>query len=117
MRVAFDHHFTPRVAAILRQVGLDAVAAAEVGLGGDDEELLTLCWETGRTLITNNAADFELLARRWQGQGRSHHGLVFSSYASMPRTDESVARYAESVAALMRAHPGDADFVDVIHWL
>lgn len=43
------------------------------------EPLLGLCAANGRALLTNNVADLAVIVRQWQAQGRSHHGLIFTS--------------------------------------
>lgn len=62
-------------------------------------------------------ADFAVIARQWQAQGRSHQGLVFTSDHSMPRSRNTIGRYVELLAALMTDNPGDDSFVDRVHWL
>ena len=118
MKVALDHHYSPTIARELREHGHDVVAAVEVGWEAeDDEPLLALCSKDGRTLLTNNVADFAVIARRWQVEGRAHQGLIFTSDSSLPRTRNTIGRYVEAIAELMRANPGDDGFADRIHWL
>lgn len=58
----------------------DVVTAGDQGREAeDDEPLLGLCASYGRALLTNNVADLAVIARQWQAQGRSHHGLIFTS--------------------------------------
>lgn len=94
------------------------VAAIEVGWHHvDDETLLASCDAEQRALLTNNVADFAVIARRWQAEGRSHHGLVFSSDASMPRTRDTVGRFVEAIDVLMSARSADDGLADQIHWI
>lgn len=118
MKLALDHHYSPLIAEGLRERGFDAVATLEAGWEAeDDEPLLALCVGEQRVLLTNNVADFVAIQRRWHAEGRSHHGLVFTSDASLPRTRKNIGRYLDAIEMLMRDHPGIDDFIDRIHWL
>ena len=118
MRLALDHHYSPLIAAGLRARGHAAIAVIEAGWEAeDDEPLLTLCLGDRRALLTNNVADFAVIARRWQSEGRSHHGLIFTSDASLPRTCDNIGRYVEGLDVLLHDHPDANSFVDRSHWL
>ena len=118
MKLALDHHYSPLIAQELRNRGHDVVAAVEAGWEAeDDDTLLGLCMDEQRTLLTNNVADFAVIARRWHTEGRAHGGLVFTSDVSRPRTRDAIGRYVEALAALMHENPSDEGFVDRIHWL
>lgn len=118
MRLSLDHHYSPLIAEGLRHRGHDAMAAIEVGWEAeDDERLLGLCAETRRVLITNNVADFSVIGRWWQADGRSHWGLIFTSDAGWPRTRDNVGRYVDAIDSLMRDNLDPDAFIDRIHWL
>jgi len=118
VRLILDHHYSPLIAERLRDLGHDVVAATEVNREAEeDEPLLALCATEGRVLLTNNVADFAVIARRWQVEGRSHRGLIFTSDASFPRTRNVIGRYVEALDALMRDNSDDRSFVDRVHWL
>lgn len=118
MRLALDHHYSPQIAERLRERGHDVVAAVEVGWHAEeDESLLTCCYEDRRALLSNNVADFVVIARRWLAEGCSHHGLIFTSDHSMPRTRGNIGAYVEALGRLLEANAGDDAFVDRIHWL
>jgi len=118
VRLGLDHHYSTRIAEALRARGHDVVAAIEAGWEEEaDEPLLARCADAKRVLLTNNVADFAVIARRWQAEGRSHHGLWFTSDASLPRTKSMVGRYVELIDGLMAANPDEDSFVDRSHWL
>jgi len=118
VKLALDHHYSDQIAIQLRRRRCDVVAAIERGWESeDDEPLLVLCSGEGRALLTNNVADFTVIARRWALEGRSHAGLIFTSDASLPRGRNTIGRYVETLSALMRANPGDGAFLDRVHWL
>lgn len=118
MRLALDNHFSPVIAAKLRERGHDVMAAAEQGWARhSDEALLTGCQREQRALLTNDVTDFTRLAREWAADGRSHAGLVFTSNASMPRSKKMIGRYVRALDALLQANPAADAFADRIHWL
>jgi len=118
VRLALDYHYSPLIAEQLRDRGHDVIAARDAGWQAeDDEPLLELCGADRRVLLTNNVADFVVIARRWHAGGLSHHGLVFTSDARLPRTRETIGRYVDAIDVLMREHPSLDGFIDRIHWL
>jgi hypothetical protein len=118
VRLALDNHYSPTIARRLRELHFDVVAAVERGWDAeDDEPLLMLCVSERRTLLTNNVSDFVAISRRWHAEERSHSGLVFTSDASRPRHRDTIGRYVEALAALLKANPYDDAFLDRVHWL
>ena len=118
MKLALDHHYSPLIADQLRRLGHDVVTAAEQGWEAEEDDgLLALSTSDERSLLTNNVAAFAVIARRWQGEGRAHRGLVFTSDASLPRNRNTIGRYVELLEALFRQHPDPTSLTDRIHWL
>lgn len=118
MKLALDHHYSSQIAIQLRKRRCDVVAAIERGWEEEeDEPLLSLCADESRTLLTNDVADFTVIARRWALQGRHHAGLVFTSDVSLPRSRHTIGLYVTALQGLMRGNPGDDAFTDRIHWL
>src|SRR5580704_11713729 len=70
-------HLGPRIARKLRERGYNVRAEDdERQLDGlDDERLLELAVEERGVMVTLDAKDFTVLARRWAEAGRSHAGL------------------------------------------
>lgn len=118
MKLALDNHYAPVIASKLRERGHDAVHALERGWSTiDDERLLEVCVGEGRVLLTNDVADFSVIARRWATEGRQHLGIVFTSDASMPRSRSTSGRFVSALDRMMKANPGAESYADRIHWL
>ena len=116
MRLILDHHFPVVIAERLRVQGLAAEPLLERGWHVlEDDVVLEACQADGLTLMTNNVADFTVIARRWQAQGRPHSGLIFTSDRRWPRTRHGAGALAAALAELL----GDEQrtWVDRIHWL
>lgn len=118
MKLALDHHYSPQIATQLRKRRGDVIAILERGWEHeDDEALLVVCAEENRALLTNNVADFTVIARRWALQDRHHASLIFTSDTSLPRGRDTIGRYVTALQAVLRANPGDDSFTDLIQWL
>jgi predicted nuclease of predicted toxin-antitoxin system len=118
VKLALDHHYSPQIATQLRKRHYDVVAAIERGWEEEtDEALLSVCTAENRALLTNNVADFTVIARRWSVEGRPHAGLIFTSDASLPRSHQTIGRYVTALQRVLRANPTDDAFTDRTHWL
>lgn len=118
MRLLLDEHYSPEIAATLRERDHDVLATAEAGLAGSgDEDLLAAAAAQSRALLTNNARHFVPLARRWAAEGRAHSGLLLTAEASMPRSDQSIGLYVAALEELLVTHDGDEPLRDQVRWL
>lgn len=118
MRLLLDVHHSPTVAIRLRSEEHDVLAAADdprLAVLADDE-LLRAASAQQRAVVTENAKDFDRIARAWATTGEHHAGVVFTSPRRFHRGRLS---YPEDfVVALRRllANP-PADEHDWVHWL
>lgn len=110
MKLYLDEDLSPRVVALLRERGLDASGAHEVGqVGRSDLEQLRYAAREGRCLITRNVADFLELVRQLINRQESHAGIILVP-ASF-RGDE-FATLADAITGCVAAYPkGLADLV------
>ena len=77
MKFYLDEDLTPVIAVSLRQRGVDAVSAHEVGrIGLGDAEQLAFAAGQGRCLVSANARDFRRLGHSAIEHGRPHAGIV-----------------------------------------
>lgn len=118
MRLVLDHHYPLVIVDGLRQRGHDAQALIHLDWQRlDDEALLGRCAEASAVLMTNNVADFAMLASNWQGQGRHHAGLIFTSDATWPRTADNAGRFVAAIDSALNAHRTSASWTDRVWWL
>ncbi len=119
MRLCLDQHYSPQIAAVLRERGHDVIAAeAEEELRGlPDEELLAFCAGERRALVSENVADFMPLVHHLATRSDEHYGLVFSSPASMPRGAGTIGLFIEALDHLLRERPAEGALRNQVHWL
>ena len=76
-RLYLDEDVHVRVASIVRGHGYEVhTARGERILGTADAEQLAFAARQEMVLVTHNRVDFEVLARRYFEEGRSHSGIV-----------------------------------------
>lgn len=81
MKLLLDEMHAPRVAEDLSASGWDVIAvAAESNLRGlPDADIMAYAAHTGRAIVTENVADFSILANEWATKGQDHAGIVFTN--------------------------------------
>jgi hypothetical protein len=119
VRLCLDEHYSPQIAADLRDLGHDVTSVKERQelAGLPDAELLALMRAERRALLTENVADFAPLIRQLGAAGEDHFGIIYSPSASMPRSRATIGVFVASLRALLEGHPGDQDFVNQTEWL
>ncbi len=77
MRVYLDENLSPAIAGVLREAGVDAVAAQEAGnIQFDDRTQLAYATRERRAIVTANIGDFVELARDAVATNTEHAGIV-----------------------------------------
>ena len=77
MKVYLDEDLSPAIAALLRQHGMDATTAQEVGkVQLDDRAQLAYAAQEGRAIVTANVIDFIELAHEAVATNREHAGIL-----------------------------------------
>ena len=119
MKLCLDEHYSPDIAAALREAGHDVASVKErpelVSLS--DEELLSTMADERRALLTENVQDFAPLIRRRSAEATSHYGVIYTSPRSMPRSKATIAAYVRALAGLLQKYEGDEDFLERVEWL
>ena len=113
-----DVHHSRLAAEGLRGLGHDVEAAAdhpEMAML-PDEELLRLGAADGRSVVTENAKEFDRIVRSWAATGEHHAGVVFTSPRRFHRGRQS---YPEDLVAALLVLLSQAPHEqrDWIHWL
>ena len=87
MKLLLDEMHAPTVARDLTARGWDvASVAAELDLRGlPDADIMTYASRNDRAIVTENVADFSLLANTWATRGESHAGIVFTNPSRLNR--------------------------------
>lgn len=118
MRLLLDVHHSPEVARRLRERGYDVEAAADdPSLARlDDEELVRAAVRDGRSVVTENARDFDCIVREWSARGEKHSGVVFTSPRRYHRGSQAYPEnLVRALADLLDAPPQSVE--DWVHWL
>ena len=88
MKFLIDQNRSPRLAALLRAAGHDAVHTAELGMErAEDSELLALAGEQGRVVVSGDT-DFGALLAMLRAMKPS---VILFRARHMPRSDEQAA--------------------------
>jgi predicted nuclease of predicted toxin-antitoxin system len=99
LKLLLDEMYSPRVAEALRAACLDASTVVELGLaGGADTEVLAAAIAQGRTLLTENVADFTRISAEHLLAGRHHPGVLI---ALSSRFSRRAAGIGPLVAAIL----------------
>jgi Domain of unknown function (DUF5615) len=111
VKALLDEQLSPLIAQLLRERGLDVMAAAERSdlIETSDHEVVEVATREQRAVVTNDIKDFRPIAAERLTDGRGHAGLILLP-ASRSRSRDSTGKLADAIEALMCAHPnGIAD--------
>jgi predicted nuclease of predicted toxin-antitoxin system len=113
IRLLLDHHINPRLATDLRPQGFDVTFPRELGTErASDEEHLTWATERGRVVLTEDRADFQILAQRWAEHGRDHAGIILVNTAKPVSYGELLRRLRAFLDAVSAE-----EMVNQVRWL
>ena len=121
VKLLLDEMHAPSAAALLRDLGHDAVAVKERAdlIGFPDEDLLRASTAEGRAVVTENVKDFAVLHRRITAEGRRHMGLVFTHPRRFPRAGRNHVRVLAEALAMFLSQRGStlSDAESFVWWL
>jgi hypothetical protein len=119
VRLLLDEHYSPEIAAQLRERGHDVIAV------GERPELRRLADEVQfaaapqqrRAIVTENVGDFRPLLATAARAGSANYGLVCVSGRRFLRSKKAIGAMVRALDALLTAHPTDAALRDRELWL
>ena len=119
MRLLFDEHLPPQIAAELRRRGHDAVAVVERPdlRRAPDEKLWATARSEGRVIVTQDISDFTRLAARDAAIAKRHPGLVLIHRRRFSRGGHDIGQLVEALDALVSSNPADHAMTDRVTWL
>jgi len=118
VRIFLDHHYPNALVKALRDSGIDAMNALELGMqSSTDEEILEYCRRELRAVLTNNHGDFAQIARDWSIGNRTHSGILYTSDNSLPRTVANTNQIAQRIKVLIATIPPGSDLQNQQRWL
>lgn len=118
MRLLLDEQLPGRLAQILRDRDIDAVAIAEQPdwMGLADDRVLDLGQALSRAVVTNNVKDYRPLAARRILGGTGHHGLILIP-GTFRRRKQDLGRLANALEELAKRHPTRNALVNQETWV
>lgn len=120
MKLLLDEMYPPVIAERLREAGHDAVSVIELAdlIGQDDERVCEFAVSSVRCVVTENAADFLVLAKQRSALGQGTPSLLITSNRSFSRHAPSfVGRAMRALTAFCDAHPEEDPQAGAVHWL
>jgi predicted nuclease of predicted toxin-antitoxin system len=110
VRLLLDEMISPRVARDLRDKVFDAVAVKADRPEWEalpDREILRHATAEGRTVVSNDVLDFQLLHNQMMAEGESHFGILFTDDATMPRSKASTPLWVQTLAGFLETNPDE----------
>jgi predicted nuclease of predicted toxin-antitoxin system len=117
VKLLLDDMWSAAIAQQLRRRGYDVIAVKERPdlRGQPDASLFSIAQAEHRTIVTENVADFRVLASNDLQQGRSYAGFIITTNRRFPRHDRRTT--GRLVEALDRLLYRDSIATNVEHWL
>jgi NAD(P)-dependent dehydrogenase (short-subunit alcohol dehydrogenase family) len=119
LRLLIDEMYPPAIARGLGRRGHDVVAITERAdlRSAEDATVCAIAQQEQRAVVTENVADFVLLADAADQRGASHYGLVLVDPAKYPRgAHRTIGRLVRALDRLLGEHP-TAESTGARHWL
>ncbi|HEY5262098.1 MAG TPA: DUF5615 family PIN-like protein [Solirubrobacteraceae bacterium] len=119
MKLLLDEMYSPVIAEQVGSRGHDveAVAARSELRALADEGIFDVAQQEGRTVVTENIADFCEIVNRQDTSGQSHYGLVLVNPSKHPRGEpRAIGRMVSELDRLLKEHPADEP-TSPRHWL
>lgn len=118
MKLLLDVHIKKAAVAALRRraPALDVIQLADwrggAFRGAEDADVLQMCFEENRVLVTYDQRTIPALLRLWSAEERPHAGVIFGDQQSVPCNQPGVV-----AAALMRLLTQVGEMTNVVLYL
>jgi hypothetical protein len=119
LKLLIDEMYPPAIAEQLRDRGGDVKAVTERPelRALADVDIFALAQREQRTVVTENIADFSVIADGYDQRGEAHHGLVLVAARSYPRgSPATIGRMVTELDRLLGEHP-ETTPTSLRHWL
>jgi hypothetical protein len=118
VKLLLDVHHSRLAAQRLAAAGYDVVAAADFPdlATLSDEELLRRASSDERAIVTENAKDFDRIARSWVATGEHQAGVVFTSPRRFHRGGTGYPENLIASLTLLLESPPETEH-DWVYWL
>ncbi len=119
MKLLIDEMYPPSIAEQLRERGQDVQAVTERPelRALADTDMFALARQQRRAVLTENVADFSIIASGYDQRGHAHHGLVLVAPGSYPRGRRgTIGRMMTELGRLLDERQDTAP-TSLRHWL
>lgn len=119
LKLLLDEMYPPAIAEQLRERGHDAEAVTERAelRALADTDIFALALQERRAVVTENVADFSVIATGHDQRGQAHHGLILVPPSSYPRGDpRTLGRVVIALERLLGEQPEMLP-ISPRHWL
>jgi hypothetical protein len=119
LKLLIDEMYPPSIAEQLRDRGGDVQAVTERPevRAHADADIFALAQQEQRAVVTENVADFSIIASGYDQRGQAHHGLILVAPGSYPRGRRgTIGRMVAELDRLLDEHPDTAP-TSPRHWL
>lgn len=119
MKLALDEHYSPVIAARLRERGHDVISVHDRSEleGMKDSQLFPLLAAERRAILTENWADYQEEMCTAAAAGRDHYGVVFTSRNRLPRGKRTIGLFIRVLDDFLTRHPGEDALRNDYRWL
>jgi hypothetical protein len=119
LRLLLDEHYARDIAGQLRTRGHDVVAVTERAdlIAISDADLFRLMTAEKRAIVTENVGDFMPLVQGAAAASDDHFGVVFTSHASMPRSNATIGLYVRILDEFLTNRGAENALMNQTYWL
>jgi hypothetical protein len=119
LKLLIDEMYPPSIAGQLRDRGheVQAVTGRPELRALADSDIFALAQQEQRAVVTENIADFSVIASDYDQRGQAHHGLVLVVPGSYPRGRRgTIGRMVTELDRVLGEYPDTAP-TSLRHWL